>query len=122
MHEQSKFVKYNYTLDQLRAIIKVNNDYQMIRYPNPLIFRRHTLPILQFLNPSRLAKIKLNEGMSKVIQNGGSVINQYLRFSGMEKERESLTKVRKRFCHTSNADVSLVPNTRKKNFLKKRIV
>lgn len=85
MHEQSKFVKYNYTLDQLRAIIKVTNDYQMIRYPNPLIFRRHTLPILQFLNPSRLAKIKLNEGMSKVIQNGGSVINQYLRFSGMEK-------------------------------------
>ena len=122
MHEQSKFVKYNYTIDQLRAIIKVNNDYQMIRYPNPLIFRRHTLPILQFLNPSRLAKIKLNEGMSKVIQNGGSVINQYLRFSGMEKERESLTKVRKRFCHTSNTDVSLVPNTRKNNFLKKRIV
>jgi hypothetical protein len=109
-------------MEQLRALISLSNEYQMVRYPNPLIFHRHTIPILQFLNPSRLAKVKLNKGVSKIIENGGSVANQYLRFTGMEKEKEILSKIKKRFCHTSNEDVSLIPNTRQRNLTKKRIV
>lgn len=46
--EKYKVIKQVYTLDKLKTLITVSTDYQMIRYPNPLIFKRQTIPIIQF--------------------------------------------------------------------------
>ena len=49
-------------------------------------------------------------------------MNQYLRLSGMQQERDLLQKLSMRFVHTSNKDVSLINNSRVPNENKKRIV
>lgn len=38
--ETFKVLKKVYSLEQLRAMVTVSNDYQMVRYPNPLVFKR----------------------------------------------------------------------------------
>ena len=38
--ETFKVLKKDYSLEQLRAMVTVSNDYQMVRYPNPLVFKR----------------------------------------------------------------------------------
>lgn len=60
--------------------------------------------------------------MTSLLRGGQSVSNLYLRFSGMEEEKDVLSKLSKRrFCNTSNEDVCLIPNTRVKNTKKKRV-
>jgi hypothetical protein len=44
-----------------------------------------------------------------------SSVNQYLRLSGMQQERDLLQKLSMRFVHTSNKDVSLINNSRVPN-------
>jgi hypothetical protein len=78
------------------------------------------MPILQFTMPTRRSKIKVNKGMSGLLKGGQSVTNTYLRFSGCEEEREVLGRLNKRLYHTSNEDVSLIMNNRKKKLNKIR--
>lgn len=67
------------------------------------------------------SKIRLNKGTSKLIANGQSIKNTYLRFNGMQKEKVLLNLLAKRQVHSSNEDLCLIPNARKKNTTKKRI-
>lgn len=84
----------------------------MIRYPNPLTFERHDTPLIQLASPSLQSKVKINYGPSKLIRNGQPVYNLYTRFKGMEKEKEILTKIKKRLCNFNSNDTSLVYQNR----------
>jgi len=52
--------------------------------------------------------------MSKLLKDGQSVKNLYLRFTGMEAEKQVLNKLKMRFYHTSNEDVCLIQHHREK--------
>ena len=80
-------LKQKYNLDKLKAMITLCNDYSIIRYPNPLIFKKQSLPILQYIRPSVFSKIRLNTGTCKLISDGKTITNTYLRFSGMKNEK-----------------------------------
>ena len=67
---------------------------------------------MQFTMPTRLSKIKVNNGMSDLIRHGQSVKNLYLRFAGMEQEKETLNRLKMRLYHTSNQDVGLIEHHR----------
>jgi hypothetical protein len=74
------------------------------------------------VRPSVFSKVKLNQGTCKLIRDGKSITNTYLRFRGMQKEKDLISEtLKKRFCHSSNEDLCLIPNTRTKNHIKKRI-
>lgn len=64
--------------------------------------------------PTKLSRIKHNMGMTKLLVDGQSVKNLYLRFTGMEAEKQILSKLKMRFYHTSNEDVCLIQHHREK--------
>lgn len=52
--------------------------------------------------------MKVNNGMSKLIKNGQHIHNLYTRFSGMEQEKEVLSKIKIRMCHFNSNDTKLI--------------
>jgi hypothetical protein len=64
----------------------------------------------------------VNKGTSALLRGGQPVSNLYLRFTGMDFEKDVLSKLwKRRFCHTSNEDVCLIPHNRVKNIKKNRV-
>lgn len=53
-------VRAGYTVDYLKDKVTPDLHYQMIRYPNPLTFQRHDLPILALCTPSSRCRVKIN--------------------------------------------------------------
>eukprot|EP00347_Sterkiella_histriomuscorum_P020497 403337573 len=110
--EHKKALSAQYDLETLKKFIDQDDNFSIIRYPNPLTFKRHHYPIIQLAEPSYQCRVKVNNGMSRLITNGQSISKLYTRFSGMEKEKLILEKIKIRMCHFNKNDTSLIYHTR----------
>lgn len=63
-------IKRNYSFEKLKSMITLSTEYMMIRYPNPLIFKRQPIPIIQFSKPTLFSKVKVDKGMSTLTRDG----------------------------------------------------
>lgn len=67
MLQKFPFLKENYGMDKLKSLITSTNAYEMIRYPNPLIFKKQKIPIIQYVRPTVYSKVRITAKMSKLI-------------------------------------------------------
>ncbi|CDW83920.1 leucine-rich repeat and iq domain-containing protein 3 [Stylonychia lemnae] len=110
--KSNKEIKQIYALDDLKRYIVNDVNFSLIRYPNPLNFKRQEFPLLSLTMPTYACRVRVSKGFTKLIAGGQHVYNVYTRFSGMEREKAILDRIKIRMCHYNAVDTSIIFNTR----------